>query len=54
MKTIELAQAIEDALTGKSEVSMPWMLEITEEQKLKNRIEHARKIVRDIINPSQD
>jgi hypothetical protein len=49
MTTTELAQSIEDALTGKSEVSMPWMLEITEEQKLKNRIDHARKIVRDIL-----
>jgi len=50
MTTIELAKAIDAALTGKDEVSMPWMIATTEEQQLKNRIDHARKIARDIIN----
>jgi hypothetical protein len=50
MTTIELAKAIDAALTGASEVSMPWMIETTEEQNLKNRIDHARKIAQDIIN----
>ena len=50
MTTNELAQAIENALTGKDELSMPWMLATTEEQNLKNRIDHARKILREIID----
>ena len=50
MKIEELAQSIENALTGKDEVEMPWMKKIGEVETLTNRINHARQIIRTVIN----
>jgi hypothetical protein len=50
MTTRELAQAVEDILTGKNELSQkqaPWMVTMSETELLKSRIDSARKLLRE-------
>jgi hypothetical protein len=55
--TLQLAQTIDDILTGKNELppeQAPWMLHgQSEAETLQARIDHARKVLADVLTDSQ-